>query len=96
MHKLAFAAALAAAILIPGSWYSSPAQAHRGAHPHPHPVWGDNDWEIIRWSYGDCKIWRDDNGPPVGTDWMVVAGGFKTWDIAWAALGKLQAMKKCA
>ncbi len=96
MNKLALATALAAAILIPGSWYSSPAQAHRGAHPHPHPVWGDGDWEIVRWSYGDCKIWHDDNGPPAGTDWVVAAGGFKTWDAAWAALGKLQAMKKCA
>jgi hypothetical protein len=36
-------------------------------------VWGDRDFEIIRWSYGDCKIWFDDNGP-LGR-WMDCFGG---------------------
>jgi hypothetical protein len=97
MHKLAFAVALAAAIFIPGSWSSSSAIAHAGSHRHPHPpVWGDGDWTIVRWSYGDCKVWRDDNGPPIGTDWVVLADGFPTWDAAWGGLVKLQGLKKCA
>jgi hypothetical protein len=108
MHKLALATALTAAIVIPSSWYSRPAQADAGYHRHRHHHhhwrhhhhrWGDRDWEIIRWSYGDCKIWFDDNGPPwgiEGKDWVLVAGGFRTWDDAWRELGHLQRHRKCA
>jgi hypothetical protein len=92
MHKLALAVALAAAIVIPSSWVSSSALAHGGYHHHH---WGDGDWEIIRWSNGDCKIWHDDDGPPVGTDWVVLWDNLRTWDAAWAKLGQLQQRRKC-
>jgi hypothetical protein len=97
MHKLTLAVALAAAIVIPTSWYSSSALADGGYHHHwrHHHVWGDGDYEIIRWSNGDCKIWHDDNGPPWGTDWVVLADNFRTWDAAWSALGWLQQHHKC-
>jgi hypothetical protein len=98
MHKLTLAVALAAAIVIPSSWYSSSALADGGYHHHwrhHHHVWGDGDYEIIRWSNGDCKIWHDDDGPPWGTDWVVLADNFPTWDVAWSALGWLQQRHRC-
>jgi hypothetical protein len=98
MQKLAIAMALAAAVAIPSALSSSPAQADGGYHRHHHywhhwrhpHVWGDGDYEIIRWANGDCKIWHDDNGPPWGTDWVVLAEDFPTWDAAWAGLVWLQ------
>jgi hypothetical protein len=93
MYKLVLAVALAAAVVIPSSWISDPAQAgHRWRHPH---VWGDGDWEIIRWANGDCKIWHDDNGPPWGTDWVVLAENFRTWDAAWGGLQWFRARGRC-
>jgi hypothetical protein len=94
MHKLALALAVAAAIVIPSSWASSSALAHSG-YRHHHHVWGDGDWEIIRWSNGDCKIWRDDDGPPWGTDWVVLRDNLPTWDAAWAVLVRMQQRHKC-
>ena len=49
----------------------------------------------VRWSYGDCKIWHDDNGPPWGTDWVVLADGLRTYDGAWRALVRLQGRRMC-
>jgi hypothetical protein len=92
MHKMVLATALAAAILVPGSWCSSPV----AAHPGHHHTWGDRDYEIVRWSYGDCKIWHDDGGPPVGTGWVVLADGLRSWDAALRELDRLRALRKCA
>jgi hypothetical protein len=100
MQKLAIAMAVAAAIVIPSSLVSSSARAdgyrhHHHHHWHHHHAWGDRDYEIIRWSYGDCKIWFDDNGPPWGDGWKVLKDGLPTWDAAWAKLGWLRSRGKC-
>ena len=55
------------------------------------------DYNIVRWSYGDCKIWHIDGPGPWGTDWKVLNWKpIRTWDAAWALLGKYQARKWCA
>jgi hypothetical protein len=102
MHKLALALAVAAAVVIPGSWYVSSARADGGYHGyhhhhwrHHHHVWGDGDYEIVRWSNGDCKIWHDDDGPPVGTDWTVLHDNLPTWDAAWGVLVWMQQHHRC-
>jgi|SRR5262245_20958181 len=104
MLKLGMVASAAAALLlctaaVPDQANAAGAKAPRAAAcmPKKHR-WGDRDWEIIRWSYGDCKIWRDDAGPPTGTcgkDWVVLAEG-RTWDAAWARLQRLRAKRLCA
>jgi hypothetical protein len=30
-------------------------------------------WVVIRWAYGDCKIWRNDINGPWGPGWTPVA-----------------------
>jgi hypothetical protein len=102
MQKLALALAVAAAIAIPSSLVSSSARAdgywrhHHHHHWRHHQVWGDGDYEIIRWANGDCKIWHDDDGPPWGTDWVVLRGNLPSWDAAWGTLGWLQSHGRCA
>jgi hypothetical protein len=103
MQKLALALAVAAAIAIPSSLVSSSARADgywRHHHHHHywrhHHVWGDGDWEIIRWANGDCKIWHDDDGPPWGADWVVLRDNLPSWDAAWGTLGWLQSHGRCA
>jgi hypothetical protein len=99
MQKLALAAALAAAVAIPTALTSGTAQAgggYRHHWRHHHVVWGDRDYTIVRWANGDCKIWHDDNGPPWGTNWVVLADGYPTWDAAWAGLGLLRRYGRCA
>ena len=86
MHKLALALALGVAVVIPSSWVSTSALAGHHYKWRHHHVWGDGDWEIIRWANGDCKIWHDDDGPPWGTDWVVLAEDYPTWDAAWSGL----------
>jgi hypothetical protein len=102
MHKLALAAALAAAVLIPGPSVWGSARAHGYHHHHHHHhwghyhhTWGDGDYELVRWSNGDCKIWHDDSGPPVGTDWVVLEEEFRTWDAAWRHLVWFQQHGEC-
>jgi hypothetical protein len=100
MHKLALALAVAAAIVIPGSWSVSTARADGGYHHHHHwrhhhHVWGDGDYEVVRWSNGDCKIWHDDDGAPWGTDWTVLHDDLPTWDAAWGVLVWMQQHHKC-
>jgi hypothetical protein len=93
MVKLVLGAALAAAIVIPGALYSSSADGAARKHR-----WGDRDWEIIRWSNGDCKIWFDDSGPPWGAegrDWTVAAANLRSYDEAWRALVRLQGLRRC-
>jgi hypothetical protein len=96
MQKLALAAALAAVVAIPAALTSGTAQAGGGYHRHWRVVWGDGDYTIVRWANGDCKIWHDDNGPPWGTDWVVLADGYRTWDAAWAGLGYMRQYGRCA
>lgn len=91
MHKTVLASVLAAAIFVPVSWNSVAGAAHGGHHK-----WGDRDYEIVRWSYGDCKIWRDDAGPPTGTGWTVLADGLRTWDEALREVTRLRGLRKCA
>jgi len=44
-------------------------------------------WVVVRWSYGDCKIWRNDTGPWY-PGWQAVAYA-NTYPEAWA---KMQAL----
>jgi len=30
-------------------------------------------WVVVRWAYGDCKIWRNDINGPWGPGWQAVA-----------------------
>ena len=54
-------------------------------------------YNIVRWSYGDCKIWHIDGPGPWGTDWKLLnKKPIKTWDAAWARLGKYQKKKICS
>jgi hypothetical protein len=94
MQKLAPTVAVAAAIAIPSSLFSNAANAH--GYRYHHHVWGDGDWEIIRWANGDCKIWHDDNGPPWGADWVVLRDNLPSWNAARGMLGRLQSRGRCA
>jgi hypothetical protein len=61
------------------------------------PAPAQADWLIVRWADGDCKIWNDDGRGvrPLGPGWMQLnRKKLRTWDAAWAELGKLQAKKK--
>jgi hypothetical protein len=91
MLKLALAGAAAAALLCSGV-SSTPAAAdgfivHRHYHHyhhyfrHPH-IWGNGLWDVIRWSYGDCKIWHDDLGPPFGDGWTLIEYDIPNPEIA--------------
>jgi hypothetical protein len=104
MLKFAMVASAAVGLLlctaaVPDQAYAAGARAVRAAVcPRPPHRWGDRDWEVIRWSYGDCKIWRDDAGPPTGVcgkDWVVLADRLPTWDAGWARLQRLRARKLC-
>jgi hypothetical protein len=45
------------------------------------------DYHVIRWSWGDCKVWNNDtNRMPAGEGWIVLAWGLMTYDSAWDAL----------
>ena len=85
MHKLIAALALATAVVAPGAADSR--QLHR---------WGDFDWQIIRWAYGDCKIWFDSDGPPLGGGWVVLADNIPTYQAAWGALLHFKRLGACA
>jgi hypothetical protein len=54
------------------------------------------DYDIVRWSYGDCKIWYISGPGPAGTGWKVLnRRPIKTWDAAWARLGGYQKRRWC-
>jgi hypothetical protein len=103
------ATAAAAAALLWTGVLSDPAKAatwrpHRHYHHHHyvwrhyhhHWRWGDNDWAIVRWASGDCKIWHDDGAPPWGDDWRLLADGMGTPHAAWHRLRHLQRHGRCA
>jgi len=54
------------------------------------------DYQVIRWSWGDCKIWNNDtNMMPSGEDWLVLAWGLPSYDSAWQALSTEAAKGQC-
>ena len=97
MLKTAVTAAAAAAILLFSAPTSTPARAD-GWHHHlwsHHHHWGRGGYTIVRWDWGDCKIWHDDGGMPNGTGWLVLRRNYGTWDGAWNKLLRLQAHHQC-
>src|SRR5262245_17514985 len=51
-------------------------------------------WVVVRWAYGDCKIWRNDVNAPAGPGWTSVAFA-KTYPEAWAKMQALYAKRLC-
>src|SRR5262249_9859445 len=50
-------------------------------------------WVVVRWSYGDCKIWRNDTGPWY-PGWQ--AGAYaNTYPEAWAKMQALYGRRWC-
>jgi hypothetical protein len=99
MLKVALAGAAAAAFLCLGP-ISTRATADEWRHHHHHwyapHVWGSGHYDIVRWSYGDCKIWHDDDGAPWGDNWWVARYGLYNYEHAWYKLGRLQARGVCS
>jgi hypothetical protein len=50
-------------------------------------------WVVVRWSYGDCKIWRNDTGPWY-PGWQAVAYA-NTYPEAWAKMQALYGRRWC-
>ena len=66
---------------------------HWDYHQH-----GTGDYDIIRWSNGECKIWHDDGGAPrgaEGTDWLLVGYSIPSYGDAWDGLRHFQAENWC-
>jgi hypothetical protein len=54
------------------------------------------DYQVIRWSSGDCKIWNNDtNTMPDGDGWLVLAWNIASYDGAWFALRDEIAKGQC-
>lgn len=54
------------------------------------------DYQVIRWSWGDCKIWNNDtNVMPYGEGWIVLAWNLPTYESAWVALREEIAKGEC-
>jgi hypothetical protein len=56
------------------------------------------DYSIVRWSYGDCKIWYDAPGSasvPEGAAWAIVAGNLPYYEAAKAVLEDLYRQGVC-
>ena len=54
------------------------------------------DYTLVRWAWGDCKIWSNPpNNRPWGDDWTVLAWGLPTYDIAWRVLNDEIARGNC-
>jgi hypothetical protein len=54
------------------------------------------DFQVIRWSWGDCKIWNNDtNRMPDGEGWIVLAWGLPSYESAWWALNAEAAKGQC-
>jgi hypothetical protein len=55
------------------------------------------DYSIVRWTWGDCKIWQD-NGPPTtpwGDGWAILADTIATYDEAKVLLEDLYRQGVC-
>jgi len=44
------------------------------------------DYNLVRWAWGDCKIWVNAGNMPWGDDWVVLAWNIPTYDLAWDVL----------
>ncbi len=54
------------------------------------------DYTLVRWAWGDCKIWSNNpNNPPWGDGWSVLAWGIPTYDMAWRVLNDEIARGNC-
>jgi hypothetical protein len=104
MLKLAMTAAAAVAILFSGVTKQASADEwrhhgyhHHHWHHHHHFVyhWGSGGYLIIRWVYGDCKIWQDLGNAPVGTDWVILRAYLPTPAAAWHSLLWFKARGMC-
>jgi hypothetical protein len=51
-------------------------------------------WVVVRWAYGDCKIWRNDINGPWGPGWQPVAYA-NTYPEAWAKMQALYGRRWC-
>jgi hypothetical protein len=51
-------------------------------------------WVVVRWAYGDCKIWRNDTNAPTGFGWTPVAFA-GSYPEAWAKISALYARRVC-
>jgi len=51
-------------------------------------------WVVVRWGYGDCKIWRNDINGPWGPGWRAVAYA-NSYPEAAAKLQALYARRWC-
>ena len=49
------------------------------------------EWVVVRWAYGDCKIWHNDVNGPAGAGWKAVAFA-GSYPEAWS---KLQGKPEC-
>ena len=53
------------------------------------------DYTLVRWAWGDCKIWANAGNPPAGDGWTVLARNIPTYEIAWGVLLREQARRRC-
>jgi hypothetical protein len=51
-------------------------------------------WVVVRWAYGDCKIWRNDVNGPWGPGWKAVAFA-RTYPEAWSKMMALHGRRVC-
>ena len=51
-------------------------------------------WVVVRWVYGDCKIWRNDINGPWGPGWTPVAFA-GSYPEAWSKMQALYARRAC-
>ncbi len=51
-------------------------------------------WVVIRWAYGDCKIWHNDVNAPFGPGWTSVAFA-NSYPEAWAKMQALYGRRVC-
>ena len=52
------------------------------------------EWVVVRWAYGDCKIWHNDVNGPAGSGWQAVAFA-GSYPEAWAKLQGLYGTRVC-
>jgi hypothetical protein len=54
------------------------------------------DYNLVRWSWGDCKIWVNDSGNvPWGNDWVVLVWNIPSYNAAWDVLRSEAARGNC-
>ena len=51
-------------------------------------------WVVVRWAYGDCKIWRNDVNGPWAPGWRPVAFA-RSYPEAFAKMQALYARRQC-